>query len=317
MPDFDSVNLGSNPSPPATNFYLYSKTCSSPKLGRCTRDLRKRGFSKWRSVGIEYRCADQCENSKCATLVKRLPYPSSPAASADPDERSPGGRDCRPRPANKNQTFPEDRHEDRLRSIRSFACRISSARPERQDHAHRLAPRRAVRERPRDHFRGPDRRPLSLRHGAERNRWRRSTARGHSPGAAFPHARRPRRRPQAEGAGRRHLREFGEGAGPELDHRRSRRGEERRPGDDPRDGRLRSQQGGGDLRQRQQADGLLQHPGSHRPGSGGVQLAHRPWGCFHRPGPGREAGRAIHNRLFRPRQRRGALTALEGRAGPT
>ena len=49
------------------------------------------------------------------------------------------------------------------------------------------------------------------------------------------------RRPQAEGAGRRHLREFGEGAGPELNHRRSRRGEECRLGDDPRDGRLRSQ----------------------------------------------------------------------------
>ncbi len=174
---------------------------------------------------------------------------------------------------NKNQTSQEERHEDRLRSIRFFARRIPGARTERQDHADRLAPGRAVRERPRDRFRGPDRRPLSLRRGAEHDCWQRSTARRHPLGAAFPYARRPRRRPQAEGAGRRHLREFGEGAGPELDHRRSRRGEERRPGDDPRDGRLHPQQGGRDSRQRQQANGLLLHSGSHRPGSGGVQFA--------------------------------------------
>ncbi len=144
--------------------------------------------------------------------------------------------------AGKN-TSQEERHEDRLRSIRPFARCIPGARTERQDHANRLAPGRAVRERPRDHFRGPDRRPLPLRFGAYRDRRQRSAARHHSPGAAYPHARRPRRRPQAEGAGRRHLRELGEGAGPEFDHRRSRRGEERRLGDDPRDGRLRSQQG--------------------------------------------------------------------------
>src|SRR5215813_6832483 len=72
---------------------------------------------------------------------------------------------------NKNQTSQEERHEDRMRSIHPFACCIPRARTERQDHAHRLAPRRTVRERPRDHFRGPDRRPLSLRRGAERNWW--------------------------------------------------------------------------------------------------------------------------------------------------
>ena len=40
---------------------------------------------------------------------------------------------------------------------------------------------------------------------------------------------------------RRAYNELDEGAGPELNHRRSRRREERRHGDDPRDGRLRSQ----------------------------------------------------------------------------
>src|SRR5262252_4008698 len=61
--------------------------------------------------------------------------------------------------------------------------------------------------------------------------------------------------------------------GPKLNHRRSRRGEERRPGDDPRDGKPHSPQGGRDSRQWQQANVLLLHSESHRPGSGGVQLA--------------------------------------------
>src|ERR1043166_188221 len=49
------------------------------------------------------------------------------------------------------------------------------------------------------------------------------------------------------------VRVFGEGAGPKPHPRRSRRGQERRPGHDPRDGWLRPQQGEYDPRQRQQA----------------------------------------------------------------
>src|SRR5215510_9508926 len=39
----------------------------------------------------------------------------------------------------------EERHEDRLRSLRSFVRCRPGARPDRQDHAHRLAQGRAVR----------------------------------------------------------------------------------------------------------------------------------------------------------------------------
>src|SRR6516225_3120721 len=81
------------------------------------------------------------------------------------------GCDVARRRLTKNQTSQEERHEDRLRSIRPFARWIPGARTERQDHANWLAPGRAVRERPRNRFRGPDRRPLPLRRGAKRD-WR-------------------------------------------------------------------------------------------------------------------------------------------------
>jgi hypothetical protein len=75
-------------------------------------------------------------------------------------------------------------------------------------------------------------------------------------------------RSQAEGRGRGHLREFGEGAGAKLDHCGSRRDEKRCPGVDPRHGRLSFLQRERDSRRRPQADGLLLRSDGHRPSSG-------------------------------------------------
>ena len=88
-------------------------------------------------------------------------------------------------------------------------------------------------ERSRDDIRRSDRRSHSLRRGPQCHRHRRPAAGRDPPGSVEPCTRRPYWRPEAEGAGRRHVRELGQGAsGSEFHDSRSRRSENRSAGDD-------------------------------------------------------------------------------------
>jgi Resolvase, N terminal domain len=71
---------------------------ASTKLpARFAWDLQKQAFPRGGMLGSSTvgRTKPNAKDSKCATLGKRLPYSPSPAISAAPDKRSPGGCDCR------------------------------------------------------------------------------------------------------------------------------------------------------------------------------------------------------------------------------